>query len=261
MAGKSSCNQGSEVSFFRHTIRRNIMLNIAIVEDTASDMEQIKKCLRYVKEKDGIDYCVTEFTDAVHFLFRSSFDFDLVFLDIQMPSIDGMEAAKKLREQNKMIGIVFITNMRQFAIKGYEVGALDFILKPVNEYDFYLKMKHVLSRLNFNRKEQIIVGSGDCMVSLPVSSILYLEVSGHYVTCHTSNDVIKEYSTLKDVEKKLSTYPFFIRCSRFYLVNLNYVDAIRGDEVIVGGVSLAISRAQKTEFCKAFAKFVSGLRG
>ena len=235
------------------------MINIAIVEDDAADMRRIKDCLRYANEKGGIEYCVTEFTDPVHFLFRSSFDFDLIFLDIQMPSMNGLEAAEKIREQNKTVGIVFITNMAQFAIKGYEVDALNFILKPVNENDFYLKLNHVLSRLRANKKEQIVVGCGDRLVSLPVNSIYYVEVEGHYVSYHTNNGVTKEYSTLKQVEKKLSAYPYFAKCNRFYLVNLNRVDEISGDEVIVGGEGLAVSRSRKTEFYKAYAQYISGM--
>lgn len=237
------------------------MLNIAIVEDNAADMEQIKRCLEFVKAKDDVEYTVTEFTDAVRFLFKSTLEYDLIFLDIQMPSLDGMQAAAKIREHNKTVGIVFVTNMRQFAVKGYEVGALDFILKPVNPNDFYMKMQHIISRLRFNRKEQILVGAGDSMALIPVNSILYLEVSGHYVTYHTRLGAWKEYSTLKVVEKKLAAYPFFKRCNRFYLVNLNHVEAIRGDEVVVGGASLAVSRARKTDFCKEFAAFVSGSGG
>jgi DNA-binding LytR/AlgR family response regulator len=238
---------------------RETMLNIAIVDDDVSDLKNVIDCLNYVKEKDGIDCCITEFTNAEHFLFKSSFDFDLVFLDIQMSSIDGLKVAKKIREKNKTIGIVFITNMRQLAIKGYEVDALDFIVKPVNKNDFYLKMKHILSRLRFNRKEEIVVGTGDMMTAIAVNSILFLEVSGHYVAYHTFNEVIQEYSTLKGVEKKLASYPFFARCNRFYLVNFNYVEEIRGDEVIVGGTKLAISRSRKTEFLNLFAKFVAGM--
>ncbi len=234
------------------------MLNIAIVEDNAADTEQIKRCLEFVKEKDGIEYTISEFTDAVHFLFRSSLEFDLVFLDIQMPSLDGMSAAKKIREQNKTIGIVFVTNMRQLAIKGYEVEALDFIVKPINNYDFYLKMKLILSRLHYNRKQKIIIGSGDGITSLSVGSIVYLEVLGHYITYHTANGIIREYSTLKAVGDKLSDYPFFVRCNRYCMVNLNYVDKISGDTLSVGGVDLVISRARKTDFYRVFAEFSNG---
>jgi DNA-binding LytR/AlgR family response regulator len=237
-----------------------IMLNIAIVEDDASDMKAVNDCLDYIKKKDGIEYNVVEFVDAEHFLFISSFEFDLVFLDIQMPSIDGMSAAKKIREKNQTIGIVFITNLRQLAIKGYDVEALDFIVKPIEKNDFYLKMKHILKRLNFTKKDEILIGSGDKLAAISANSINYLEVLGHYVIYHTPNGTVSEYSTLKEVERKLYRYPFFVRCNRCYLVNLNHIDEIRGDAiVVVCGTSLAISRARKAAFLNEYAKYVSGL--
>lgn len=234
------------------------MINIAIVEDNAEDVERLKNCLEYFKQNDGGDYAITEFSDAVQFMFRSSFDFDLIFLDIQMPEMNGIKAAKLIREQNRTVGIVFITNMRQLAIKGYEVDAIDFLVKPINPSDFYLKMKHILLRLDLVKANEIVIGTRNQRESVAIASVKYLEVSGHYVKYHIGESVVIEYSTLKEVERKLEPYGCFAKCSRYFLVNLNYVDRIVGDEVCLGETKLAISRSMKRQFCQAFAEFVVG---
>ncbi|MCD8306848.1 MAG: LytTR family DNA-binding domain-containing protein [Clostridia bacterium] len=236
------------------------MIRIAIVEDSPEDSARIEECLAYVREKDQLDMSVKRFADADHFFFDTAPDYDLILLDILMPGMNGMDAAKRIRVYNRMVGIVFVTTMSQLAIKGYEVDALDFIVKPVNVNDFYLKMHHILARLHFFEKDQVILKNGEKVVSIAVNSILYIDVSGHYVTYHTSSESFEQYTTLKETEKMMEPYTYIVRASRYYLVNLNHVDEIRGDEVIVGGFHVPVSRAEKPRLKSLLAShFINGI--
>ena len=115
------------------------MLRCAIVEDSPRELEHLKECLaRYSAERD-IPLETTAFGDAASFLEHYRADYDIVFMDIELPGINGMEAAHRLREIDRQVILIFVTNMAQFAVKGYEVDALDYIIKPAQ----YLSLIHI----------------------------------------------------------------------------------------------------------------------
>ena len=115
------------------------MVRIAIVEDTQTDS---KTLMRYVKEYTrlvNVEVEISVFDNAVKFLDKYTPKFDIVFMDIEMPYINGMEASKKLRELDQKVILIFVTNLAKYAIKGYEVQAFDFVVKPITYHDFTLK--------------------------------------------------------------------------------------------------------------------------
>ena len=116
------------------------MLQIAIVEDDPSERERIRECLRLM-EDDDISFAVREFETGVSFLDQYQPEYDIVLMDIEMPGIDGLKTARELRRMDGEVILIFVTNMAQFALYGYEVDALDFILKPINRYSFSLKRR------------------------------------------------------------------------------------------------------------------------
>jgi DNA-binding LytR/AlgR family response regulator len=184
--------------------------------------------------------------------------YDIVLMDIELPSINGMETAKALRRLDSFVLLVFVTNMVQYAVSGYEVDALNYILKPVNRFDFALKMNKAISRTAKRTEESVQIRAGKDLYMLPVAAIRYLEVDGHYIVYHTTEGDYSEYITLKEAEKKLDK-PYFVRCNRCYLVNLKYVAAVRDDVVQVGRDELLISRPQKKAFLNALAVFIGGV--
>ena len=133
------------------TVKRNKkgekMVKIAIIEDSQIDREALKRTLQRFSTREGLEIVVDEFESAVQFFMKYQPVYDLIFMDIDMPQMNGMEAAQRLRRLDKRVLLVFVTNMAQYAIKGYEVDAIDFILKPIDEYSFALKLQRVLARL------------------------------------------------------------------------------------------------------------------
>ena len=123
------------------------MTRIAIVEDEAAVREQLAGYVqRYIRQY-GTPFEVTEFADGMEILEDYRPQFDIIFLDIEMPELGGMDAAERIRTVDPDVVLVFVTNMAQYAIRGYEVDALDFVLKPVNYYQFSTKLARALQRV------------------------------------------------------------------------------------------------------------------
>lgn len=231
--------------------------NVAIVEDTQSEADVLKQYFsRYGTEK-GTEFKVSHFTSAEKFLDKYRPIFDLVLMDIGLPKMGGMEAAARLRELDQATTLIFVTNMAQFAVRGYEVDAFDFVVKPVSYSNFALKLQRCLNKLGTRTDTEVIIPISDGLYRISSSQIKYIEISGHKMIYHTTNGTIKAYGNLKEVESVLNDR-MFVRCNSCYLVNLNYVFAIRGYTVVVGEDELQISRPRKKAFIQAVNDYLGG---
>lgn len=235
------------------------MLSIAIVEDEESERRHLQECIQYLAEKEQFDYHVIEFSSGTAFIAQYQPIYDIVLMDIEMPGMNGMDAARALRQMDTSVVLVFVTNMIQYAVSGYEVDALSYLLKPINKYDFLMKMHRAVARTTKRVDESIQIKAAGEVYRIRVASIKYLDVQGHYVTYCTTEGNYQEYVTLKEAEQKLNK-SFFVRCSRPYLVNLKFVTGVKEDMVLIGGDKLPISRACKKEFLAAFAAYMGGGR-
>ena len=233
------------------------MINIAIIDDHPSDNRHLKENIdRYFADKDTA-YSVDVYTDPLKFLDGFSSQYDLITLDVEMPSMDGMTLAHRIRKLDSVVILMFITDHAAYAINGYEVGALDFMVKPINYYDFALKMKRVMSQYERNRKgDRVIVKTSEGMVQLRQRDIIYVEIVGHWATYHTKDGDYRYYGTLKDVEQSLDP-GLFCRCNSCYLVNLSYVERMEQLSCVVDGHELKISQPKKKEFTDRLVKYYS----
>ncbi|SBV97046.1 Response regulator receiver domain protein [uncultured Eubacteriales bacterium] len=232
--------------------------NVAIVEDTQAEADLLKEFLaRYSRERD-VEFTVTHFKSGELFLEKYRPVYDIVLMDIGLPKINGMEAAARLRELDETTTLIFITNMAQFAVRGYEVDAFDFVVKPVSYSNFALKLQRALTKLISRKETEVIVSVADGMYRIPSSQIKYIEISGHKMIYHTTGDTIRAYGNLKEVEAILNGKQF-VRCNSCYLVNLHYVYAIRAYTVVVDGEELQISRPRKKAFVQALNDYLGGV--
>lgn len=233
------------------------MKNIVIVEDEQEALERIKGYLERFSSEIGEEFKIVVYKNAIDFLEKYQPDYDIVFMDIKLPNMNGMEAAKKLREKDRFVALVFVTNMKQFAVKGYEVDALDFIVKPVKYPDFVMKLQRVLSRLDEKRDMKLPVVNEDGIACVAASSIRYIEVMQHTLVYHLESEDISVYGSLKKVEQMLPTRSF-IRCNSCYLINLRYVTAIKGLTLYLGDVQLKISSSKRKELRHALNNYLGG---
>ena len=232
------------------------MIRIAIVEDDQRDLEQLQAFLARYQTEHGDSFFVTAFRDPMRFLTEYRSDYDLVFMDIEMPPFNGIDIARRLRDTDPVVTLVFITNMEQCAVHGYEVDALDFVVKPINYYRFSSMMAKALRRIARRSEKEVLVRSASKITRLRISQIYFVEIRDHLLIFHSSQGNLDAWGKLSDVEKELSGFDF-VRCSSSYLVNLRHVISVDGDTVNVAGDRLPISQRRKKAFYASVTAYLS----
>lgn len=232
-------------------------MKAAIVDDDEKDLAYLASHLTRFFGETGMSYTIAQFTSPTNFLAEYRPDFDFIILDIDMPDLNGIEAAKLLREKDEHVLLMFVTNKPQYALDGYAVDAIDYVLKPVSYPDFRLKMQKVMRFFSQNINPRLSVNTTDGIVCLNISQIFYIESQLHYLIYHTSQGNYKARGKLNDIETRLIPY-HFARASVSYLVNLKHLESMNGDEITVGGNVLSVSRSKKADFLSAFTKYIGG---
>lgn len=235
------------------------MLQIAVAEDQEPVRQELCDYIRRYTQENGAQFAVSAFENGVQLLEASEPGrFDIIFLDIEMPEMDGMTAAERLRAFDKEAVIVFVTNMAQYAIRGYQVEALDYVLKPINYAQFAVKLARAVQRVQSRKGGQValpLAGGGVRVVD--TNDIYYLETRDRMLYYHTAAGEFAVRASLQSAEKQLEPY-HFARCNQCYLVNLRYVCAAENDYVQVQDAKLEISRRQRAAFLAAVASYIGG---
>ena len=233
------------------------MYHVAIVEDEVSFSTQLQEYLKKYEEENDIRFKISVFEDGADILEDYQPFYDLILLDIDMPKVNGMKAAEEIRRQDEVVTLMFITNMAGYAIHGYEVGALDFVMKPINYYIFSMKLTRALKRTRQKAKQEILLTLTDGVKKLNVQQIYYVEVQNRMLYYHTDEGVYMMRGTMQGVEKMLAPYAF-AKCNHWYIVNLKHVSEVRKMTAIVAGHELEVSRRNRAGFLKALTDYVGG---
>ncbi len=232
------------------------MINIAIVEDNKNTLDKLKDVILSYQEEFDETFNIMTYDNGLFFLEERKMAFDIVFMDIDMPLMDGISASKKLRENDQNAIIIFITNLAQYAIKGYEVNALDFILKPVKPTQIKTVLEKAIKNLHSkNEKHRIIITLKTGTEVLYTDDIYYIETMSHRLYYHTSKGTLDTYGSLSEEEKNLSSFGF-ARCNSCYLVNLKHVKSVKRYKVNVGPYELDISRPKYMAFKETFLNWL-----
>ena len=233
------------------------MAKIAVVEDNDAMRAQLCGFIAQYAQESGHQLDVTAFSDGAQLVEPYRPGFDIIFLDVEMKHLDGMETARRIRERDGGVLIVFITNMAQYAIRGYAVGALDYVLKPVPYFAFSQQLQKALGQLEKRERHYLAVAVDGGMRRLDAAEIYYLESEGHKVHFYTEKENFVVPGTLKNYEEKLVGRAF-ARCNSGYLVNLAQVSGVQQDMVQVGPYTLQISRPRRKAFMAELADYIGG---
>lgn len=235
----------------------NMKYSIAIVEDNPEFSEKLKHYLEKFGKENSTEFNIYSFSDGDEITSDYEAKYDIIFLDVEMKRLDGMTAAHKIREFDADVIIVFITNMAQYAIGGYSVGALSFLLKPLPYFAFSQELTKCIDRLRKRKHKAILIPSENGIIKVNSQEIMYIESYGHDLIIYTQSDEFTMRGTIKRMEEELSEYNFF-RCNNGYLINLAYVSRVQNEEVIVGKYRLKISRPRKKGFMEKLTQYIGG---
>ena len=230
---------------------------IAVVEDSAQDRAVLDSYLEKYQQEKNCHFQITHFSDGDEIALGYKGGYDLILMDIEMTFMDGMSAAEEIRRADPEVLIIFITNSPQYAIKGYSVGALDYVLKPVPYFAFSQQLQKAVNQLARRARHYLAVPVDGGMRRLDTAAIYYMESDGHKVCFYTEDGDFIAPGALKAFEEKLANRPF-ARCNSGYLVNLAQVRGVQQSEVQVGPHTLQISRPRRKAFLAALADYIGG---
>lgn len=232
------------------------MIRVGIVEDDKTCQEQLKEYLQLYGKEKKYDFHITMFEDGIDLVEDYHPCWDIIFMDIRMKYMNGMDSAREIRKYDQNVIIIFITTMAKFAIKGYEVDALDFILKPVKYTQFSIKMNKAINYIEKHKnKKNLLLPIEEKKEIVSINEILFIEVKNHDLHFVTRNKIYVMRCSMREIEKELELY-HFIRCNQCYLVNLKNVTAVQKDIVLLGEYKLPISRSRKKQFLKELSDYI-----
>lgn len=232
------------------------MIRIAVAEDDPAYQQLIHDYLKKCETEFEECFQVTYYKDGDDITLNYSSQFDVIFMDIQMRFVDGMTAAREIRKKDSEVIIIFLTSMSQYAVKGYEVDALDYLVKPVDYFSFSQRFLRAVTRINKRKEKFIVITYKGGVAKLSMSDIYYIENQSHNLIFCGNFDTVKAYGTIKEMEEKLAGEGF-ARPNSGCLVNLKYVDRIQDGMVWIREYRIPLSRTKKSTFMEALTNYVS----
>lgn len=236
-------------------MRRLFMLKIALCEDEQLQRETIKNYIDEIIRKDDKNYELVEFESGESLLNKYPKGLDILFLDIQMGDINGMDTARKIREFDENVEIIFITGVWEYIQEGYEVRAYRYIIKPVDFENFKKQLSLCIKDIEKQKKATILVTYKGESNKVEVNSILYIETDNRNTIIHTIDKSYKSNMGINKLEKDLEDKSF-VRCHNSFLINLQHISKIGQNSVNLGEFEVLVSRHKMKDLKLKFTSFL-----
>lgn len=229
------------------------MFNIAIVDDEEVIREQIK----FLVEKNYIKTIIDIYSSGEELLLTDRC-YDIVFLDIKMDGMNGIDTAKELRQKAEDTILIFITGIKEYVFDAFDVGAFHYLIKPIDEQKFSDIYEHALLEVTKRKQRQsglLFVKTRNRNVTFKQNEILYIESRAKKVEIHTRSDTMEVYAAISELEKQLMGN--FYRCHRGYLVNMAFIVEYSNDSIALNnGETVILSKEKYGDFVKAYMRYL-----
>ncbi|HBF4428040.1 TPA: response regulator transcription factor [Clostridioides difficile] len=235
-----------------------ILISIAICDDESYMLNHLKENIELYMKQKNLLYNI-ELFNKVEDLLCNHEKFNIVFLDIQMEEINGMQAARKLRSYGNECFIIFVTVLNEFVFDAFEVDATNYLIKPLSNEKLYKTLDKIVTKLEDNESNYITIQKGYSYWKLKLADILYCEVIKRKIYVHLKKETVDYYETIENLERSLPTN--FFRCHRSYIINLQYVYGYEnGNAVMESGDRIPVSRLRQQIFSKVMLEFMKNRR-
>lgn len=231
------------------------MIHIAICDDEKDFSEYLTGLLNRYAAETGTEIKITAYYDGLELIERYDPTIDLIFLDIQMRLVNGLQAAEQIRRMDEGVGIIFLTTLVQYGLEGYRYQAVNYILKPMKYVRLKAEMDQWLRKhLKADAPAMIIANdAGKYKVSL--KSLRYVETFNRNLLLHTEQENIICYKSMKELEQELQGEGF-IRCHTSYIINLFYVKGVNKLEIeLMTGERIPISQPRRKMFMEKLTEY------
>lgn len=230
------------------------MISIAICDDSIAILESMKKMLkRYSVESEEIR--ISTFHSGNSLIENYCDNFDIIFLDIKMPGVSGIETAEKIRERDDKVTLIFLTSLLGHALDGYAVRAMNYLIKPLSYNRLKIEIDKWCSNIRDKEEPYITISNDDGNYKVLLKSISYIETYNRNLLVHTEKENIVCYKKLKVLENELKMLGF-ARCHSSFIVNLLYVEKVQKYEIVLVTLEkIPISQTKKKQFMEYLADY------
>ncbi|ROR29126.1 LytTR family two component transcriptional regulator [Mobilisporobacter senegalensis] len=232
------------------------MITVVICDDEQAFINRMKEYIKRFSEENKEEFSVREFTSGQTLLNSYNANFQIIFLDIKMPELDGIETAKRIRQMDSNVIIIFLTSLVKYVLAGYSVNAANYLIKPLEYKKFKIEMEKAVIKAVSIKNGYITVKNDKGFFKIYLSTLKYIETYQRNTMIHTTKEDIISYKKMQDHEKDLEGYPF-VRCHTSYIVNMQYIESVVGNDLTLSsGEIIPISKQKKKDLMQNLAEYL-----